>query len=60
MDNVDENGRLTRIEAKIEPDDLQRNVDLSSTEAGGQLKDEAHMTESEKNRRLGSEQAAEP
>ncbi len=30
------------------PDDLERNVDLPATAGGGQPKDEAHMTDEEK------------
>ncbi len=52
VDNVDENGRLTKIDVRQVPDDLAREADLPPTEAGGQPKDEAHMTEAEKKRRL--------
>lgn len=61
VDNVDENGRLTKIEVRQVPDDLQREADLPLTEAGGRPKDEAHMTEEEKKRRFqkGNQQTTE-
>jgi polyhydroxyalkanoate synthesis regulator phasin len=57
VDNVDESGRLTKIEARRVPDDLQREADLPPTETGGRPKDETHMSESEKKRRLIQEEA---
>jgi hypothetical protein len=59
-DNVDENGRLTKFEVRQVPDDLNREADLPLIEAGGRPKDEAHMTEAEKKRRLQDRKAAEP
>lgn len=56
VDNVDENGRLTKIEVRQVPNDLRREADLPATEAGGKPKDEAHMTEAEKKRRLKARQ----
>lgn len=44
---VDEFGK-TVLETKIVPNDLERNVELPPTRAGGKAKDEAHMTDEEK------------
>ena len=55
---VDEDGH-TVIETKAVADDLERNVDLPATEGGGQPKDEAHMTEAEKRRRLEEDRGEE-
>lgn len=57
VDNVDENGRVTKLEVRHVPDDLQREADLPPTEAGGRPKDEEHMTEKEKKHRLQNGEA---
>ncbi len=46
---VGEDG-ATRIETRTVPDDINRNVDLPPTRAGGKAKDEAHMSDEEKRR----------
>jgi hypothetical protein len=47
VERVDADGHVI-IEARTVPDDLERNVDLPPTEAGGVAKDESHMTDEEK------------
>ena len=47
VERVDADGHIV-IEARQVPDDLERNVDLPPTRAGGVPKDEAHMTDEEK------------
>ena len=52
---VGEDG-TTRIETRTVPDDLQRNVDLPPTRAGGKPKAEENMTEEERKRAKAYEQ----
>ena len=61
VDNVVENGRVTKIEVRHVPEDLQREADPPPTEAGGRPQDEAYMTEREKKLRLqaGARQTTE-
>lgn len=47
VDRVDADGHLM-IEARTVPDDFERNVDLPKTRAGGSPRNEAHMTDWEK------------
>jgi hypothetical protein len=47
VERVDEDGHVV-IESRTVPNDLQRNVDLPPTPAGGVAKDEEHMTDEEK------------
>ena len=49
LTEVDENGN-TRIETRTVPDDLQRNVDLPPTKAGGKPKAEENMTDEDRKR----------
>ncbi len=47
------------IQARQVPDDLERNVDLPATAGGGQPKDEAHMTDEEKERARVAEEGGD-
>lgn len=54
VDNVDEDGNDTKIEVRQVLDNIERNVDLPATEAGGRPKDEDHMSEKERKLRVSN------
>lgn len=59
VERVDADGHVI-IEARQVPQDLERNVDLPPTEAGGVAKDEAHMSEEEKKKAKLAEEGKSP